>query len=111
MSIVAHSHPFIVGVDTHARNHVYSILEASNGALLDTESFPTTAAGINRTIKWVVCRTGADADTLWVIEGAVSYGAIFAGTVAAPWRHTDSRSPRHLAWTLRRTAGSANPMP
>ena len=82
MSIVAHSHPFVVGVDTHARNHVYAILDATNGALLDTQAFPTTAAGINRAIKWVARRTDADADTLWVIEGAASYGAILAGTVA-----------------------------
>ena len=83
MSIVAHSHPFVVGVDTHARNHVYAILDAANGALLDTQSFPSTAAGINRAIKWVARRTNADADTLWVIEGAASYGAVLAGTVAA----------------------------
>ena len=83
MSIVAHSHPFVVGVDTHARNHVYAILDAANGALLDTQSFPTTAAGINRAIKWVARRTNADADALWVIEGAASYGAVLAGTVAA----------------------------
>lgn len=82
MSIVAHAHPFVVGVDTHARNHVYAILDATNGALLDTQSFPTTAAGINRAIKWAARRTNADADTLWVIEGAASYGAILAGTVA-----------------------------
>ena len=72
-----------MGVDTHARNHVYAILDATNGALLDTQSFPTTAAGINRAIKWVARRTDADADTLWVIEGAATYGAILAGTVAA----------------------------
>jgi transposase len=82
MSIVAHCHPFVVGVDTHARNHVYAILDTTNGALLDTQSFPTTAAGINRAIKWVARRTNADADTLWVIEGAASYGAILAGAVA-----------------------------
>ncbi|MDO2935976.1 IS110 family transposase [Paeniglutamicibacter sulfureus] len=83
LSIVSHSHPFVVGVDTHARNHVYAILDAANGALLDTQSFPTTAAGINRAIAWVARRTSSDANTLWVIEGAASYGAILAGTVAA----------------------------
>ncbi|MGP5704065.1 IS110 family transposase, partial [Glutamicibacter arilaitensis] len=40
--IVAHSHPFVVGVDTHARNHVYAIIDSSNGALIDTQSFPVT---------------------------------------------------------------------
>ena len=83
MSIVAHSHPFVVGVDTHARNHVYAILNAGTGELLDTRDFPTTPAGISRAIAWVARRTGADADTLWVIEGAASYGAVLAGTVAA----------------------------
>ena len=82
LSIVAHSHPFVVGVDTHARNHVYAILDASNGAMQDTQSFPTSTAGINRALKWVTRRTNADADTLWVIEGAASYGAILTGTVA-----------------------------
>ena len=77
-----HVYPFVVGVDTHARNHVYAILDATNGALLDTQSFPTTTAGINRAIKWVARRTNADADTLWVSEGAASYGAILTGTVA-----------------------------
>lgn len=83
MSIVAHSHRFVVGVDTHARNHVYAILAARTGELIDTRDFPATGAGITRAIAWVARRTDADADTLWVIEGAASYGAILAGTVAA----------------------------
>lgn len=83
ISIVAHSHPFVVGVDTHARNHVYAILAAKTGEPLDTQDFPTNSAGINRALAWVARRTGADANTLWVIEGAASYGAILAGTVAA----------------------------
>jgi transposase len=82
MPIVAHSHPFVVGVDTHARNHVYAILAAKTGELIDTRDFPTTSAGISRAIAWVARRTEADADTLWVIEGAGSYGAVLAATVA-----------------------------
>ena len=81
--IVAHSYPFVVGVDTHARNHVYAIINTSNGALLDTQPFPVTSAGINRAINWVSRRTDGNADTLWVIEGAATYGAILASTVAA----------------------------
>lgn len=82
MTIVAHSHPFVVGVDTHAKNHVYAITTAT-GELLQTRDFPTTSAGINRAIAWVARRTGADLGTLWVIEGAASYGALLAGTVGA----------------------------
>jgi transposase len=83
MSIVAHSHPFVVGVDTHAKNHVYAIIAAATGELFETRDFPTTSAGINRAITWVARRTGADLAALWVIEGAASYGALLAGAVGA----------------------------
>lgn len=83
MSTVAHSHPYIVGVDTHAPNHVYSIVTAHTGTPLGSRSFPTSAAGITRAISSVTRHTEADAETLWVIEGAASYGAILAGIVAA----------------------------
>ena len=83
MTIVAHSRPFVVGVDTHAKNHVYAIVATGTGELLETRDFPTTSAGINRSIAWIARRTGADLDTLWVIEGAGSYGALLAGAVGA----------------------------
>ncbi|MGO4385844.1 IS110 family transposase [Specibacter sp. RAF43] len=83
MSIVAHSHPFVVGVDTHARHHVYAIVSAGTGELVEVRDFPTTGAGIKRAIAWVARRTEADLAALWVIEGAASYGAILAGVVAA----------------------------
>jgi hypothetical protein len=83
MSVVRHSHPFVVGVDTHARNHVYAILAARTGEPIDTRDFTTTSAGISRAIAWVARRTEADADTLWVIPGTASYRAVLASTVAA----------------------------
>lgn len=93
MSIIAQLFAFVVGVDTHARNHVYAVICASTGRLLDTRDFPTTTAGIKRAMSWVGRHTGGDLSTLWVIEGAASYGAILAGTVTglgyevveAPW--------------------------
>lgn len=83
MSIVADTYPFVVGVDTHARKHVYTILTTTTGAVVDAKDFPTTTAGINRAIAWVARRTEADAETLWVIEGAASYGAILTGAVVS----------------------------
>jgi hypothetical protein len=83
MSIVAHSRPFVVGVDTHAKSHVYAVISTATGALLQTRDFPTTSAGINRALAWVARLTGADLATLWVIEGAASYGALLAGAVGA----------------------------
>ena len=43
MTIVAYAHPFVIGVDTHARTHTLAVLVAR--------------------------RTGGDLATLWVIEG------------------------------------------
>lgn len=82
MSSIAQTRPFVVGVDTHARNHVYAIL-ATTGELLETREFPTSSAGINRVIDWAGRRTGGDLATLWVIEGAASYGALLTAAVAA----------------------------
>lgn len=83
MTIVAHSHSFVVGVDTHARNHVYAVVAAGTGELVDTRGFPTTIAGINRALAWVGRLTGADLGVLWVVEGAATYGMVLAGMVEA----------------------------
>jgi hypothetical protein len=83
MTIVAHEYPYVIGVDTHAKNHVLAILAAATGAVIDEGQFPATAAGMARAIEWVARRTGADLAALWVIEGVASYGALLAGRVAA----------------------------
>lgn len=81
MTIVAHAHPFVIGVDTHARNHVLAVL-AATGEVLDTGQFPATATGMSRAIAWVARRTEGDLAALWVIEGVASYGAGLAAAVA-----------------------------
>jgi transposase len=81
MTIVAHEYPYVIGVDTHAKNHVLAILAAATGAVIDEGQFPATAAGMARAIEWVARRTGADLAVLWVIEGVASYGALLAGRV------------------------------
>lgn len=68
--------------------------------------FPPRVLGITRAIAWVARRTEANADTLWVIEGAASYGAILAGVVAA---HGFSVAETR-GWTRRITEGSENPI-
>lgn len=80
MTIVAHAHSFVIGVDTHARNHVLAVV-ASDGRLIDTASFPTSQAGLGRAIAWAARRTGGDLGALWVIEGAANYGAQLAHSV------------------------------
>ena len=73
MTIVAHAHPFVIGVDTHARNHVLAVL-AATGEVIDTAQFPTSSGGMARAISWAARRTGGDQSALWVIEGVASYG-------------------------------------
>lgn len=80
MSIVAHAHPFVIGVDTHARTHTLAVL-AATGEELASEQFPTTSAGIARAIAWAARRTGGDLAALWVIEGIGTYGAQLAREV------------------------------
>lgn len=82
MSIVAHLYSFFIGVDTHARNHVYTII-TNTGILVETRSFPTSRAGIKRAMAWAGRRTDGDLDSLWVVEGAASYGAVLTGHIAA----------------------------
>lgn len=80
MTIVAHAHPFVIGVDTHARNHVLAVVTPT-GQKIDSAQFPTTPAGMARAITWAGARTGGDLEALWVIEGIGSYGAQLATTV------------------------------
>ncbi|NMM23834.1 MAG: IS110 family transposase [Phycicoccus sp.] len=81
MTIVAHTHPFVIGVDTHARNHALSILAMPHGEVVDDAEFPTTSAGMARALEWAGRRTGGDLEALWVIECSASYGAQLARAV------------------------------
>src|SRR5450830_1031152 len=82
VTIVAHAHPFVVGVDTHARNHALTVLAVATGEVVAAEQFPATSAGMARAVAWAARRTGGDLATLWVIEGVATYGARLARTAA-----------------------------
>jgi len=82
MSIVAHTHPFVIGVDAHARTHSLAILACPTGEVIDEGQFPATAAGLQRAVAWVGRRTDGDLDTLWVVEGVGTYGARLARAAA-----------------------------
>ena len=82
MAIVAHTRPFVIGVDTHARSHSYAILTAATGEQNAAKQFPTTPAGLNRAVDWASRLVGGDLAALWVIEGTATYGARLARIVA-----------------------------
>jgi transposase len=60
VTIVAHAHPFVIGVDTHARSHTIAILVCPTGEPIATEEFPSTTTGMDRAISWVARRTAGD---------------------------------------------------
>lgn len=72
---VARVYLFVVGIDTHARSHVYSIIETITGAVIDTQPFPTTPAGLARAAGWIARRTVDTPQAVLVsMEGTGSYG-------------------------------------
>jgi transposase len=83
MTIIADVHPFVVGVDTHARYHALAVVAAPTGKLIASEQFRTTRGGMASAIAWVARATGGDADVLWAIEGVATYGAGLARAVTA----------------------------
>lgn len=73
MTIVAESHDFVIGVDTHARTHTYAVVAAKTGHLAAVEVFPVTGEGIMRALGWVGDNTSGR--VLFSVEGTSSYGA------------------------------------
>lgn len=79
-TIVAHQYAYVIGVDTHAATHTYAVV-TNTGVHVDTQTFPTTKAGLARALSWAGRRTEGDLESLWVIEGIGSYGAELAKAV------------------------------
>lgn len=83
MTIVADNFRYVVGVDTHAATHTFTILDAA-GRVLDQQTFPTSAAGMSRALSWIGRRVDGDLDgTLVSVEGSGTYGALLAAQTAA----------------------------
>lgn len=83
MTIVADSFRYVVGVDTHAATHTFTILDAS-GRIIDQQTFPTSSAGLSRAVSWLGRRVEGDLNgTLISIEGSGTYGALLAARAAA----------------------------
>ncbi|WP_211336544.1 IS110 family transposase [Luteococcus japonicus] len=109
MTIVAHHHPFVIGVDTHARTHALAILACPTAEVFDQAQFPTTTAGLRRALAWVGRRTAGDLDVLWVIEGTGTYGARLAHA-ATETGYTVVEAPRMDSRNCRtRTSPSPSP--
>ena len=93
---VADLYRYVVGVDTHAATHSFAIVAASNGALVDQATFPTTAAGLRRARDWIGRPTeGELSGVLIAAEGTGSYGAVLVDVLAeAGYRVVEAPRPR-----------------
>ena len=76
MTSVAEIYSHVIGVDTHARTHTFTIVDAPTGTALETVTFPTTPNGLARAVSWV--ERHSPPSRLLVIEGIGSYGALLA---------------------------------
>ena len=74
MTIVAHAYDFVVGVDTHASKHAFSIVESRTQTEVDCGEFPVTPAGFARSISWLRRRTNHSCWVLVSMEGVSSFG-------------------------------------
>lgn len=81
MDIIAQIYRFVIGVDTHARKHVFAIIEAATGRLVATHDFQTTKAALARALNWVSKYINNHQEVLWVIEGCSTYGSGLAKLV------------------------------
>jgi transposase len=106
--IVAHSYSFVVGVDTHARNHTLCLLIAATAEVIDTAEFPTTYAAMKRALARAARRTDGDLNVLWVIEGVATYGATLAA-MATDAGYKVVEAPRMPA-RANRSVGKSDPL-
>jgi len=76
--IVAEKYKFIVGVDTHSRKHVSTIVN-NLGVVVSRREFRVTSSDINKFTDWSLKVTGvANEEILFAIEGTSSYGETLA---------------------------------
>lgn len=109
MIIVAHSYPFVIGVDTHAdpRRRRSSPPAVKNSPA--SSSHPPLPASAARS-REVGRRAGGDLAALWVIEGIGSYVAQLAHELAdAGYGVVEVEAPRINA-RARRGTGKPDPL-
>lgn len=128
MAIVAHHYTYVIGVDTHAKKHVFSILECPTGIEVINQAFANTTPGHTRAATWITKHATKDtANVLIVVEGTASYGATLTRflqgkgytVVEAPrpdgkgryQPKTDKIDAYHIAWRALRLEENALTIP
>ena len=90
MAIVAHRHPFVIGVDTHARSHALSIVACPHGEI-------DGRGGVPGHLLWarpgsvLAARRTVDLHALWAIKGTGTSGPAWPASRSRP----DTPSLKH----------------
>jgi transposase len=92
----------IVGVDVHRRAHCAALID-ERGVVLDTLSFPNTAAGVRKLRMWLNARHAGDA--VVGIENGAGYGQMLCASLAVAG-HVVLNVP---AWRTKRDRGKQGP--
>lgn len=79
--IVAEKYKFIVGVDTHARKHVASVIN-NLGTVIARREFRVLSTDINNFISWSL-KIAQGENVLFAIEGTSSYGETLTNALLA----------------------------
>ena len=98
-SLVSEEYDFVIGVDTHAATHTFTVVAGSTGTVLSHAIFPTSPAGLERATGWLVRRCG-DARAWIVVEGTGSFGAILTERIVSSIRQTLRHGRQSLAGLL-----------
>jgi transposase len=72
-AIVAEKYQYVVGVDTHARKHVATIVD-NHGAMLAAREVRVTSSQLSGFMTWIRKSTDNAEKVLLAIEGTSSYG-------------------------------------
>lgn len=81
MTSVAEIYTHVIGVDTHARTHTFTIVAAATAAVIANQTFPATQTGLTRALAWV--HRNSASTRLMVVEGIGSYGALLTARAAS----------------------------
>jgi transposase len=74
-SIVSQKFKFVVGVDTHAKTHFFTLVD-NKGVLVGKREVKVTDKAIDKAIFWIIAKTKGN--VLFAIEGTSSYGETLA---------------------------------
>ena len=80
--IVAEKYRYVVGVDTHAKKHVATVVD-NLGVIISTREIKVTPRQIELFLNWLTKISGDNSNVLLAIEGTSSYGETLARSAMA----------------------------